>query len=132
MKLTKLERGWLHEIWDTMFPVDSGAGQKVVRKDLDVEGYLDDFERHMPRTVVVTLRLAALLVELAPLALFQGPRSFTRSDTATRLALLERLGRHPFYPVRAAVTFLKLEGAMHYVAPASTCTTDAIGGATHA
>src|SRR5579884_4316660 len=48
MSLSRIERSWVSEIWDAIFPRGAGTRLRVGVRDLDVEGFLDDLERSMP------------------------------------------------------------------------------------
>lgn len=113
MNLTSMERRWALDIWDAIYP----GGDKRLRvgiKDLDAEAFLLDFARSMPPLAVLGLRVAIVVIALAPLVVLRRLCTIHGLRREERLGVLARLYASDNYFVRSFVTLVKATGALLY------------------
>ena len=114
MSLTKLERSWARVVFGTMFP--SNVHPSVPGADsVDAGESLDQVCRTVPKRVALGLRVALLLLVLAPLAFFKF-RTLPGLDPAARESIVLALLSSRFYFVRQLALLLKAFGALMFVA----------------
>jgi hypothetical protein len=115
-KLTKTERGWAHAAFETIFPGLEGPAPMISVENMDVDSYLGEVTSNVPLKAAVGLRIAILIVALAPIFLmgrFATIRSLAREE---RERVVTKLLQSPQYAVRQLVMILKTIGAMLYAA----------------
>lgn len=114
MNLTKIERGWARVVLGTMFP--SGVHPRVPGADvIDGGAALDDVVRTVPARVGLGLRVALLLLVLAPIALLKF-RTLPGLTPEAREAVVLSLLSSRVYFVRQLTLLLKAFGALMFVA----------------
>ena len=114
MSLTKFERKWARVVFGTMFP--SGVHASVPGADsVDAGESLEQVCRAVPARVALGLRVALLLLVLAPLAFFKF-RTLPGLDPQAREAVVLTLLSSRVYFVRQLALLLKAFGALMFVA----------------
>jgi hypothetical protein len=112
MSLTKIERGWARVVFGTMFPT---VDPRVPGADsVDTGAALEDVCQTVPSRVALGLRVALLMIILAPLALWKF-RTLPGLDAATRERVVLTLLSSKLYFVRQLTLLLKAFGALMFV-----------------
>ncbi len=114
MKFTALERRWLVDIFDTMYPAGVDPRVPLGVRDCDLDGYLDEIERIWPRFSLFGYRLTIIVIGLASIVLLRTWRTFHRLTTAERERVLASIYASRFYVVRQLVILLKASAGIVY------------------
>jgi hypothetical protein len=114
MKLSTLERRWVHEEFDTMYPPGADPRVPLGARDCDIDGYIDDVERQWPTFSIVGFRVTVVIIAVASIFLLGTWRTFHRLTTAERLRVLEKLYVSRFYVVRSLVILIKASAGILY------------------
>ncbi len=104
------ETKWAQVVLSAMFPPEASLG---ARSDEMGAGF-STIVRGAPFEAGVGLRLALLMVVLAPIFVLKRPRTFLGLDDETRQRLLEKLQKSGVYAVRQLMMALKTMGALLY------------------
>lgn len=112
--LTRTERVWVAEIWDAIFPRGAHPTLQVGIRDMDVDGFVTELERTMPRHWMLGFRAAIVLIALGPLVFLGRLCTIRGLDRDARLRLLDRMSRCGVYVIRQLSVLLKMAGAMLY------------------
>lgn len=112
-QLTKMERRWATAAWGTIFP---GTESSPSMEQMDVDGFLTDLCGTVPFKTFFGLRVAILLVALAPLFVIGKFATIRGLASADRERLLSKLFASRSYLVRQLSFTLKAIGSMLYAA----------------
>ena len=114
MKLSTLERRWVHEVFDTMYPPGADPRVPFGVRDCNIDGYIDDLQVHWPALSVISFRATVIIIAISSIFLLGTWRTFHRLTTAERLRVLEKLYVSRFYVVRSLVILIKASAGILY------------------
>jgi hypothetical protein len=114
MKFSALERRWIVDIFDTMYPRSSDPTLPLGVRDCDIKGYLDDIEKRWPSFSLFGYRATVVVIGLASIVLLRTWRTFHRLTTDERLKVLTAIYASRFYVVRQLVILLKASAGIVY------------------
>lgn len=105
VSLLPFELDWVRVITRALLPSGALGGSMA---GIDTGARFEEEMRRSPWYAALALRFSLWLTWLAPLWMFRRAHAFGGLDADEQVALLERLLKHRRYPVRMALTFLKL------------------------
>jgi hypothetical protein len=105
VKLLPFELDWVRTIYRALIPPHALDG---ALDGLDPGPAFDHELGRSPWYAALGLRFSLWLTWLAPVWMLGQAGTFGAVDEATRVEILEKLLKHPRYPLRMAAMFLKL------------------------
>ena len=114
MKISAIERRWVHEVFDTMYPAGADPRVPLGVRDCDVDGYLDEIQRVWPAFSLIGFRATVIVIALSSIVLLGTWRTFHRLTSDERIRVLEKLYASRFYVVRQLVILIKASAGIVY------------------
>jgi hypothetical protein len=114
MKFSALERRWIADIFDTMYPRNADPRLPLGVRDCDIEGYLDEIEKRWPAFSLFGYRATVIIIGLASIALLRTWRTFHQLGPDERVKVLASIYASRFYVVRQLVILLKASAGIIY------------------
>jgi hypothetical protein len=114
MKLTTLERRWVHSIYEAMYPADSDPRLPIGIRSLDIDGHLDRIAEGWTWMAFWSLRAGIWMVALAPILILGKFKTASSLSSADQVRVLNRLYASNIYEVRQLVVLLKLSAGFLY------------------
>jgi hypothetical protein len=114
MKFSALERRWIADIFDTMYPRDADPRLPLGVRDCDIDGYLDGIEKQWPAFSLFGYRATVIVIGLASIMLLGTWRTFSLLTPDERIKVLASIYASRFYVVRQLVILLKASAGIVY------------------
>jgi hypothetical protein len=114
MRLAKVERRWLDQVFSTILPDGAVPGMPGADR-VPLDRFVRDLSIHAPPRLLLGLRLALFFVAvLAPLLVLGRIRTFSGLSDDERLRLLRELRTSRWYSIRELPVLLKSVACLGY------------------